>query len=217
VLELKRLLEEKRLGSINNVALVLRWFRPQVYFEKDDWRGDKKKDGGLLFSQGSHYLDILRWFFGPADSVFGKAATVGHKITMDDMVTAVIKFQNGAYATIELTLCTYPSNIECSLSILGERGSIKVAGSALDKIEFWKVDGLEQPDLASGIAPNVYAGGLYQGSCPNHIFIYKNVIKCLLGKKPDKPYIDGREARKFVELAEAIYKSSRTGKEIFLS
>lgn len=211
----KKIIEGKKLGRINNVALIVRWQRPQKYFDQDEWRGTKRLDGGTLLNQGIHYIDILQWLLGPVESVFAKKDTISHKIEIEDIVVAILKFKNGSYATLEFTICAYPKNLECSISILGSKGSIKIGGLAADKIETWEVESLLKPKLPPCLAPNVYANGLYQGSCPNHLFIYKNIIRFYQGDKT--AFItDGNEGRKSLEIVEAIYRSSQMKKEIFL-
>jgi UDP-N-acetyl-2-amino-2-deoxyglucuronate dehydrogenase len=211
----KKIIEENKLGKINNAALVVRWMRPQKYFDQDEWRGTKKLDGGTLLNQGIHYVDVLQWLLGPVKSVFAKKDTLSHKIEIEDIVVATLKFRNGAYATLEFTINTYPKNLECSISFLGEKGTIKIGGLAADKIETWEVKNLPKPTLAPSLAPNVYANGLYQGSCPNHLFVYQNIVKYYQGKR--SAFItDGQEARKSLEIVEAIYRSARSNKEIFL-
>lgn len=212
---LKKVIEEKKLGSINNAALVVRWTRPQKYFDKDEWRGTKKLDGGTLLNQGIHYIDILQWLLGSVESVFAKKDTISHQIEIEDIVVALLKLKNGSYATLEFTICTYPRNLEASVSVLGSKGTIKIGGLAADKIDIWEAKNLPRPNLSSGLTPNIYAKGLYQGSCPNHLFVYKNIIQYYQGNK--SAYItDGNEARKSLEIIEAIYRSADTNKEIFL-
>ncbi len=211
----KKIIEEKKIGQINNAALVVRWTRPQKYFDQDEWRGTKKLDGGTLLNQGIHYVDVLQWLLGPVDSVFAKKDTLSHKIEIEDIVVATLRFKNGSYATLEFTISTYPRNLECSLSLLGEKGTVRVGGLAADKIDIWQVKNAPKPVLSSGLAPNVYAKGLYQGSCPNHFFVYKNINRFYNGDKA--AFItNGDEARKSLEIVEAIYRSAKIKKEIFL-
>ena len=211
----KKIIEGNKLGRINNAALVVRWTRPQKYFDQDEWRGTKKLDGGALLNQGIHYVDLLQWLIGPVESVFAKKDTLSHQIEIEDIVVALLKFKNGSYATLEFTICTYPRNLEASVSVLGSRGTIKIGGLAADKIDIWEAKNLPRPNLSSGLSPNVYAEGLYQGSCPNHLFVYKNIIQHYQGNK--SAYVtDGSEARKSLEIIEAIYRSANANKEIFL-
>jgi len=214
VLALKDAVSAKKLGKINNAALVVRWCRPQEYYDNDAWRGTKKLDGGALLNQGIHYIDILQWILGPVISVYAKTDTIGHKIEIEDIALAILKFKSGAYATVEFTLSTYPRNLECSLSVLGKQGTIKLGGPAMDTIEIWQVANCPKPTIKNGLPPNVYVGGLYQGSCPNHIFVYQSIINYFL--KNTKTFADGLEARKSLEIVEAVYRSAKQNKEIKL-
>jgi len=212
---LKKIIEGNKLGRINNAALVVRWTRPQKYFDQDEWRGTKRLDGGTLLNQGIHYVDILQWLLGPVESVFAKKDTLSHKIEIEDIVLALLRFKKGAYATLEFTISTYPRNLECSISLLGKNGTVKIGGLAANEINIWEVKNLPRPGLATGTAPNIYAGGLYQGSCPNHLLVYKNIVQYYQGDK-SAFVTDGKEARKSLEIVEAIYQSSQMKKEIFL-
>ncbi|MCX6741152.1 MAG: Gfo/Idh/MocA family oxidoreductase, partial [Candidatus Parcubacteria bacterium] len=186
------------------------------YFDNDEWRGTKKLDGGSLLNQGIHYIDVLQWLLGPVKSVFAKKDRVAHKIEVEDVVVAILHFKNNAYATVEFTICTYPRNLECSISILGSRGTVKIGGQAIDKIEVWEVENSNKPkpNLVPCLAPNVYANGLYQGSCPNHVFIYQEIVNYFCRRS--NQHIDGYKARNSLEIVEAIYLSALRKKEIKL-
>lgn len=209
---LRQAMEEGKLGKTHHTSLVMRWFRPQAYYDKSDWHGTKAQEGGFLLSQGIHYVDMMRYLFGPVRSVYAHTDTVAHDIEIEDHVAAVVKFENGTYATMEMSLATYPRNLECSITVLGSKGTVKVSGAALNEIEYWEVEDTPKPDVAAGLAPNVYKGGMYQGSCPNHIYIYQDLLRHL--ENPDHPRIDEFEARNALEFAEAIYTSSDVGKEV---
>ncbi len=209
---LKEALTHGKLGRINHASLIMRWFRPQEYYDRSDWHGTKKMEGGLLLSQGIHYVDTMRWLFGPVSSVFTTKAVVSHDIETEDLVSGVIKFTSGTLATTEMTLATYPRNLECSITVLGTKGTVKISGTALNEIALWEVGGLPMPTISKSLAPNVYVGGLYQGSCPNHVYIYEDLVRTL--RNPKHPHIDGNEARKSLLLAEAMYESAKKKKEI---
>lgn len=211
---LKQLIVANKLGRLYNAALVVRWFRPQSYFDNDKWRGTKRLDGGSLLNQGIHYIDVLQWLLGPVKSVFAKKDRVAHKIEVEDIVVAILQFKNNAYATIEFTICTYQRNLECSISILGSKGTVKIGGQAVDKIEVWEVENLNKPKLLPCLKPNVYSNGLYRGSCPNHIYVYQELVNHFNNEKYH--IIDGFEARNSLEIVEAIYLSALRKKEIKL-
>ena len=126
----------------------------------------------------------------------------------------MVKFADGAVATLEFTTNTYPHNLECSLTILGETGSVKLSGSAMNEIHTWEVRNVPKPVIPSGFAPYIYEGGMYQGSCPNHIFVYQDVVSTLGGK--NDAAVDGAEALRSLKLVNALYESAGTGKEIRL-
>jgi UDP-N-acetyl-2-amino-2-deoxyglucuronate dehydrogenase len=207
-------IREGKFGKINNAALVVRWYRPQAYFDRDEWRGSKAEEGGLLLSQGIHYIDILQWIMGPVVSVYGDTITAAHKIETDDLDIAMAKHKNGAWSTIEIGLCTYPKNLECSLTILGSKGTVKISGSALNEIATWEVEDTPLPELAPCVSPNVYAGGLYQGSCPNHVFVYEDLIADLL--TGSKRCTTGEDAMDSLRISTAIYASARQKRPVVI-
>jgi UDP-N-acetyl-2-amino-2-deoxyglucuronate dehydrogenase len=212
----KKTIAQKELGRINNAALVIRWTRPQDYYDKVDWHGTKRMEGGSFLSQGIHYLDALQWLLGPVESIFAKKDRVGHKnIEVEDILIAIMKFKNGAYATIEFTTCTYPRNLECSISILGSQGSIKIGGQAINEIELWEVKNRPKPILPPMPLIGISGNDLFQGVCPNHIFVYQEVIK-YFSNLPGE-HTDALEARKSLEIIEAIYNSTKTKRELFLN
>lgn len=202
-----------KLGKIYSASLVIRWTRPQEYFDNDEWRGTKAIDGGTLINQGIHYLDVLLWCLGNVESVVSKKDTLAHNLEVEDTVVSVLKFKSGALATLEFSLNTYPENMECSLTVLGEKGTIKIGGTAMNEITHWNVKDISKPDINS-ISGKVYADGLYQGSCPNHKLVYENLINHLDGK--EDIIADGNEARKSLELVMAIYRSSENNEEVRL-
>jgi UDP-N-acetyl-2-amino-2-deoxyglucuronate dehydrogenase len=211
---LKQYCDAGRLGRLFSASLVVRWTRPQAYYDQSDWRGTKALDGGSLLNQGVHYVDIMQWILGDAASVFGYKETCCHDIEIEDIALGLVRFQNGASGTIEFNVNSYPNNLECSLTVLGEKGSVKLAGAAMNEIEFWHVQDCPKPSIPSGFSPYVYAGGLYQGSCPNHIYVYRDIVRAL--KDGDEWYVDGREALKSLQIVNALYESAEKRKEIRL-
>ncbi len=207
-------IREGKLGKIYNASLVVRWTRPQEYYEQDGWRGTLRMDGGSLLNQGIHYVDVMQWLVGDAQSVFGCMDTFCHTIEIEDLALGLVKFKNGAAGTIEFTVNTYPHNLECSLTLLGETGSIKLSGSAMNEIETWEVRNVPRPAIPSGFAPYVYEGGLYQGSCPNHIFVYQDILNVFQGKAASA--VNGAEALRSLRLVNGLYESARTRKVVDL-
>jgi predicted dehydrogenase len=204
-------LKKGRFGKLLLLNTTVRWARPQEYYDQDEWRGTKEMDGGVLMNQASHHVDLLQWFGGPVESVFAKAGTLDHDIEVDDTAIVVLKFKSGALGIIEATTCTFPKNLEGSLTILGTKGSVKVGGFAVNKIDTWDFKDYENDDELiykhSTVPPNVYGFG--------HAEVYKNVAGSILNNKDQ--FVDGEEGRKSLELINAIYKSAEEGREVFLS
>lgn len=213
IMVLKKYVDKNSLGKIFSASVVIRWSRPKEYFSTSPWKGSKKMDGGALLTQGIHYIDVMQYILGPAKSVFGKVKKVIHTIETEDTVNALIDFKSGAGGTIEFTICAYPRNLECSLTVLGEKGTIKIGGPAMNVCEFWEVKGVPRPRIASGLRPNEYDGGMYVGSCPNHKYVYENAVHVLLRNK--SLMIDPNDALESIKIIDAIKKSSRFGEEVF--
>lgn len=214
LIALKSLLEHNGLGKIYSASLIIRWNRPEKYYTESNWKGTKKMDGGGLLTQGIHYIDILQWLLGPVEKVFGIIDTKAHNIEIEDVANAILVFKTGVFANIEFTLCTYSKNLECSITLLGEKGSVKVGGTAVNELEMWDVENIPKPQLRPGLKPNMYASGLYYGSCPNHIFTYIDLIKSLNNEKNNA--VNYMEARKTIEIIMAIYESAKIGKPVSL-
>lgn len=207
---LKRAIDKGRFGKIYQASVNVFWQRPQEYYDMAKWRGTWEFDGGAFLNQASHYVDGLLWLIGEPESVMGMTATMARKIESEDMGAALIRFRNGGIATINVSMITYPKNYEGSITILGEKGTVKVGGIAVNKIEKWEFADYDDDDKivfeSNYTPPNVYGFG--------HSGYYKNVVDVLDGTR--QPDTDGRAGRKSLELILAIYKSSQTGKRIAL-
>ena len=209
---LKSSLDAGRFGRIYLVNTTVRWNRPQHYYDMAPWRGTWEFDGGAFMNQASHYVDMLQWLAGPVESVCAKTATLARRIETEDTGVAILRFRNGALGTIEVTMLTYPRNMEGSVTVIGERGTVKVGGTALNRIDHWEFAEYHDDDRAAEVlraAPNplsLYGSG--------HLPYYENVIKVLRGEAA--PGTDGREGRKSLELILGIYESARTGREVAL-
>jgi UDP-N-acetyl-2-amino-2-deoxyglucuronate dehydrogenase len=171
-------------------------------------------DGGSLLTQAIHYIDITQYILGPAKSLFGKFDRVAHDIEAEDIANAIINFKSGTRANLEFTICAYPHNLECSLTILGEKGSIKIGGIAMNKCELWEVENAPQPYIPEGLVPNQYAGGMYVGSCPNHKSIYQNLVNTVIHGK--ESFLKAEDALESLRIIDGIKKSSEQSKEIIL-
>ncbi len=205
---LKRALDKGRFGRIYLANTTVRWTRPQEYYDQASWRGTWEFDGGAFMNQASHYVDLIQWLVGPVESVIAKTATLARRIEAEDTGIAVLKFRNGALGTIEVTMLAYPKNLEGSITILGEKGSVKIAGTAVNKVETWQFSDYDDDDklieAAATNPPNVYGFG--------HETYYRNVLRVLRGDA--MPDTDGRAGRKSLELILGIYESAKTGREV---
>ena len=205
---LKRALDKGRFGRIYMVNSTVRWSRPQEYYDQAPWRGTWEFDGGAFMNQASHYVDLVQWLVGPVESVMAKTATMARRIEAEDSGAAILKFRNGAIGVLEVTMLTFPKNLEGSITLLGERGTVKIGGTAVNRIEHWQFADYDDDDklveAANTAPPSVYGFG--------HEPYYRNVLKVLRGEAV--PDTDGRAGRKSLELILGIYESAKTGREV---
>lgn len=204
----KRALDKGRFGRLFLANTTVHWTRPQSYYDQAPWRGTWEFDGGAFMNQASHYVDLMQWLVGPVESVIAKTATLARRIEAEDTGAAVLKFRNGALGVIEVTMLTYPKNLEGSFTLIGEKGTVKVGGTAVNKIEHWAFAD-EDPDDAevervNTDPPSVYGFG--------HEPYYRNVLRVIRGEAV--PDTDGRGGRKSLELILGIYESAKTGREV---
>tara|TARA_B100000674_G_scaffold491265_1_gene508811 strand:- start:165 stop:1226 length:1062 start_codon:yes stop_codon:yes gene_type:complete len=212
VQKLRSAIEEGRFKKLVLGTVRVRWCRKQDYYDQDAWRGTWSLDGGVLTNQSIHHIDLLTWMMGPVESVFAKTSTALVNIEAEDTAAAVLKFRNGALGIVEATTATRPRDLEGSLSILGEAGSVVIGGFAVNKLTQWNfVDSDESCDdmleAFSQNPPDVYGFG--------HLEYYNHVVNCIRDGGPN--LVDGLEGRKSIELVNAFYESSATGKEVRLS
>ncbi|HEX7547002.1 MAG TPA: Gfo/Idh/MocA family oxidoreductase [Gemmatimonadaceae bacterium] len=205
---LKRAMDKGRFGKIYLANTTVRWTRPQEYYDQAPWRGTWEFDGGAFMNQASHYVDLMQWLVGPVESVIAKTATLARKIEAEDTGVAVLRFRSGALGCIEVTMLTYPRNLEGSITILGEKGTAKIGGTAVNKVEHWEFKDAD-PDDALVEASNTNPTSVY-GS--GHVGYYRNVLAVLRGEA--KADTDGRGGRKSLELILGIYQSALTGREV---
>lgn len=206
----KKAVDEGRFGRIYSVACNVFWTRPQEYYDHDAWRGTWEFDGGAFMNQASHYVDLMEWLIGSVESVQSYTATLARNIETEDSGVVAIKYRSGALATMNVSMLTYPKNYEGSLTIIGEKGTVRIGGVAVNKIEHWefadKREEDEQVMAASYATTSVYGFG--------HPLYYENVIATLSGI--EQPLTDGREGLRSLELLIAIYMSARDGKKVSL-
>ena len=205
---LKRAIDRERFGRIYMASCIVHWARPQEYYDQAPWRGTWEFDGGAFMNQASHYVDLIQWLMGPVESVMAKTATLARRIETEDTGVAILKFRSGALGSIQVTMLAYPRNLEGSVTILGEKGSVKIGGTAVNKVDLWQFAEYDDDDklvvAADTNPPNVYGLG-HQG-------YYRNVLAVLRGEA--KPDTDGRAGRKSLELILGIYESAKTGREV---
>ncbi|HEX6049962.1 MAG TPA: Gfo/Idh/MocA family oxidoreductase [Gemmatimonadaceae bacterium] len=205
---LRNAIERGRFGRIYLANTTVRWTRPQEYYDQAPWRGTWEFDGGAIMNQASHYVDLIQWLVGPVESVMAKTATLARRIETEDTGIAVLKFRSGALGVIEVTMLTYPRNLEGSITILGEKGTVKVGGTAVNRIEHWAFADYDDDDKlvesAATNPPSVYGFG--------HEGYYRNVLSVLRGEA--KAETDGRAGRKSLELILGIYESAKTGRDV---
>tara|TARA_B100000212_G_scaffold290458_1_gene231968 strand:+ start:96 stop:1139 length:1044 start_codon:yes stop_codon:yes gene_type:complete len=206
---LKKAILEKRFGQIRMVHLNVFWTRPQEYYDQAKWRGTWELDGGAFMNQASHYVDLVDWLIGPVDSIQAMTSTT-RNIETEDTGVINIKWRNGALGSMAVTMLTYPKNLEGSITILGDKGSVRVGGIAVNDIQLWEFD--EEMDYDKEVfAANYETTSVYGFG---HPLYYKNVIDVLRGEA--QPETDGREGLKSLELLIATYLSARDGCKISL-
>ena len=207
---LKRAISEKRFGKIYMVNLNVFWTRPQEYYDSAKWRGTWELDGGAFMNQASHYVDLIEWLIGPVDSVQAMTATQARDIEVEDTGVMNIRWRSGALGSMNVTMLTYPKNYEGSITVIGEKGTVRIGGVAVNEIKQWefndKRDYDDQVQSASYKTTSVYGFG--------HTLYYQNVIDVL--KKKKAPEIDGREGLKSLEVLIAAYLSARDGHTVSL-
>ncbi len=201
------------LGRVYVASLAQRWNRREEYFSgPGNWHGVKELEGGALFTQGVHYIDLLLELAGPIEEVSARTRTLAHAIETEDAATAHLVYKSGALGTLEFTLDVYERNLEASLSVFGEGGTIVLGGPAANDIALWNVRGRPRPEGLAVVAPNEY-GGAYVGSPPNHGAIYANVAAHLLEKR-EPIAVTAASAARSIAVIEAIYESSRLGRSV---
>ncbi len=206
---LKRQIDKGRFGQIHTVSVNVFWQRPQEYYDQDLWRGTWEFDGGALMNQATHYVDLLDWLIGPVNSLSASIATLGRDIEVEDTAVMKLKWENGALGTMAVTMLAFPKNLEGSITILGETGSVRIGGNAVNKIEYWHFADNEEDDNlveeASYDTTSVYGFG--------HPKYYENVFNNLEGK--EDAMCDGYQGLKSLELVIGAYRSAKNNQTIY--
>ena len=207
---LKRAVDKQRFGQVYMVNVNVFWNRPQSYYDSAHWRGTWEFDGGAFMNQASHYVDLLDWLVGPVECVQAFTATLARHIEVEDTGVANVRWRSGALGSINVTMLTYPKNLEGSITIIGERGTARVGGVAVNQIEHWEFADKDPDDAlaadASYQTTSVYGFG--------HPAYYDNVIATLRGTA--QADTDGREGLRSLELLIGLYLSARDGRPVHL-
>jgi UDP-N-acetyl-2-amino-2-deoxyglucuronate dehydrogenase len=203
---IKKALDENRLGKITSIQLNCFWNRNREYYSQSDWKGTIKLDGGTLFTQFSHFIDLLYWMFGDVRRVEAITRNFCHDklIEFEDSGVVIVEFYSGIIGTINYTVNSYAKNMEGSLTIFGENGTVKIGGQYLNELEYQNINNYIITDLPAGNPPNNY--GQYVGSMSNHDMVYENVLDVLLNKGIIGT--NGYEGLKTVEIIDKIYTAA---------
>jgi UDP-N-acetyl-2-amino-2-deoxyglucuronate dehydrogenase len=207
---LKRAMDKKRFGQVYLVNVNVFWNRPQDYYDSARWRGTWEFDGGAFMNQASHYVDLLDWLVGPVECVHAFTATLARRIEVEDTGVANVRWRSGALGSINVTMLTYPKNLEGSITIIGERGTARVGGVAVNQIEHWEFAD-KDPDDALAADASYQTASVYGFGHPAY---YENVIDTLRGIA--EPHTDGREGLRSLELLIGLYLSARDGRPVHL-
>jgi UDP-N-acetyl-2-amino-2-deoxyglucuronate dehydrogenase len=207
VAAVKKAIDEGRLGRILSMQLSCFWNRNDEYFLTSDWKGSSDMDGGSLYTQFSHFIDLLYWLFGDIGDVYALCNNFIHQQVsdIDDTGAVAIRFLSGVIGTINYTINSFARNMEGSLTIFGEKGTVKIGGQYLNELEYQSIENYEIRNLPPGNPPNQY--GFYTGSMSNHELVYKNVIEVL--QNNGVIMANGYEGLKTVEIIDRIYASSK--------
>lgn len=206
----KNAIDQGRFGRIFMVNSNVFWTRPQDYYDQAPWRGSWEFDGGVLTNQASHYVDLLQWLVGPVDSMHAMSATQDRKIEAEDSIVLNMRWRSGCLGSMNVTVLTYPKNFEGSITLIGEKGTVRIGGVAVNEIQHWEFSDSRPEDAdivnASYETTSVYGFG--------HPAYYENVIQVMRGEA--QPDTDGREGLKSLEIITAAYESARTGQVVGL-
>jgi UDP-N-acetyl-2-amino-2-deoxyglucuronate dehydrogenase len=208
---LKSAVEKKRFGRVYMVTINVFWSRPQSYYDSAPWRGTWEFDGGAFMNQASHYVDLLDWLIGPVESVQAYTATLARDIQVEDTGVMNVKWRSGALGSVNVTMLTYPRNLEGSITVIGEKGTIRIGGVAVNEIQHWEFAQADPEDDARANDASYQTTSVYGFG---HPLYYENVIRVLLGEA--EPDTDGREGLRSLEILIAAYLSARDGRRVSL-
>jgi len=205
IVAVKKAIDDGVLGQIYSVQLSCFWNRNENYYQ-NSWKGTREMDGGTLFTQFSHFVDLLYWMVGDINRAYSITKNLGHKdiIEFEDTGVVAVEFYNGAIGTINYTVNSYNRNMEGSLTIFAEKGTVKIGGQYLNELEYQNIEGFEFKDLPAGNPPNEYSQ--YQGSMSNHSLVYENLVDVYLNGASIST--NAYEGLKTVEIIDKIYTSA---------
>lgn len=206
---LKRAVDEKRFGRIHLVQLNVFWNRDQAYYDQAKWRGTWEFDGGAFMNQASHYVDLLDWLIGPVERVQAMTSTT-RDIEVEDTGVLNVRWRNGALGAMSVTMLTYPNNYEGSITVIGEKGTVRIGGVAVNEVERWTF--ADERDYDANVRAASYETTSVYGF--GHPLYYRNVVDVMRGT--DLPHTDGREGLKSLELLIAAYRAARDGTAVSL-
>jgi predicted dehydrogenase len=208
VLKLRKAMEEGLFGKVTHANATVRWNRSKEYYDRKPWRRSTGMGGGVLLNQAIHNIDLLQWIMGRVISVFGYTASCLKRTADEDVGIAVLRFESGALGVIEAASTIYPKNLEETISVFGERGTVIIGGSSIGDIRIWKFDSQLSEDNSGG-------GNQHSGAgAPTHLSSIRDMAEAVITRR--KPLVDGREGRKALEIILAIHESCADGKEVML-
>lgn len=200
-----------RFGRLHTVGLQIFWTRPQSYYDSAQWRGTRKLDGGALMNQASHYVDLLDWMFGPVARVHATGGTLARQIEVEDTAVVSLTWQEGFIGSLHVTMLTYPKNLATSLTVVGQRGTVRIGGPLCNRIQAWDfADDAAVDDEIERIAETV-PDAIRQG----HHTVYRNVVDDLRGVDAD--VVDGREGLRSLAIIDAAYRALDGGNTVEVS
>ncbi|MCR8850563.1 Gfo/Idh/MocA family oxidoreductase [Rossellomorea sp. SC111] len=209
-IELKKHMEKGDFGKLSHANATVRWNRNQEYYDQAPWRGTKEFDGGVLMNQAIHDIDLMLWLMGPVKSVQSMVTTRLRDIESEDVAMAVVEFESGALGMIEAATTIYPTNLEESLSIFGEKASVKISGKTANYIETWNMEGLSDDETLS-IKEKINNDPIGK---PGHQWIIEDMVKAI--KEDTTPIVSGLDGYTPVKLISAIIESSESGSKVYL-
>lgn len=212
VKKIKEFLDKQQLGEIGFVVVNCFWNRNEDYYSSSDWKGKKDLDGGTLFTQFSHFIDIVYYLFGDFKSVYAIGRNFTHQTMIEFEDTGAVAFQlaSGAIGAFNYTTSSFQQNMEGSISIFGSKGTVKIGGQYLNTLDYYLIDGVDEIELEKGNTANDY--GTYKGSMSNHDKIIENVVETIRGNQ--KVATSGFEGMQVVKIIQSIYESMQTGERV---